>query len=250
MEIELRRSGARRYRCSLFIADVGQEPLGIDSTGAGCRCAANHGSILKGTHPQAAGQHRHRLMPFSRRPVRAHQYSHVPGESALQGRLYFWWNSVDPWSQPQRSLARSPSLEFAARRVWSAAVNDGTGRSLLGSHPSHRGPSARRQPAASASTRAASSTSSATGATNQGVIYSAGERTITGGQDEFWQPRRVRSRIRIHTQAGRARSRRSIRRGSFRCRERPARARERSCSACSHRTMSRETVRSTCRGCR
>jgi glucose/arabinose dehydrogenase len=180
---------------ALFIADVGQnhwEEINWEPADSGGR---NYGwRIREGAHPNIATPAA--FLPLTD-PV--YEYSHVAGESALQGTsitggyVYRGTNLSAVWR------GRYFFADFPHRRVWSAAVSDVTGAiSGIIDHTAGFG-------APSVSSFGVDQNGElyivGYGATNQGVIYRLCELTITRGQDEFWNTGGTGT-IRIDTQPG------------------------------------------------
>jgi glucose/arabinose dehydrogenase len=170
---------------ALFIADVGQnrwEEINWEPADSGAR---NYGwSILEGAHPPSGRPTPPPPAAFLPLTNPVYEYSHVAGESALQGAsitggfVYRGTNLSALWR------GRYFFADFAARRVWSAAVNDGTGAlSGIIDHTAGLG-------APTVSSFGVDQSGElyvvGYGAINQGVIYRLCELTITRGQDGFW----------------------------------------------------------------
>ena len=189
---------ARGGTGALFIADVGQnrwEEINWEPTGGGARNYGWH--RFEGTHLETNAD----FTPLAFEPLTfpVYEYSHVAGESALQGAsiiggfVYRGTNLSAIWR------GRYFFADFAARRVWSAAVNDGTGAmSGIIDHTAGFG-------APTVSSFGVDQNGElyivGYGATNQGVIYRLCELTITRGQDDFWNTGGTGT-FRIDTQAG------------------------------------------------
>ena len=183
---------------ALFIADVGQnrwEEINWEPADSGAR---NYGwRIREATHPEVNAPPTTPAFTPLTDPV--YEYSHVAGETLLQGAsiiggfVYRGSNLSAIWR------GRYFFGDFASRRVWSAAVNDGTGAiSGIIDHTAGLG-------APTVSSFGVDQNGElyvvGYGATNQGVIYRLCELTITRGQDEFWNTGGTGT-IRIDTQPG------------------------------------------------
>jgi glucose/arabinose dehydrogenase len=170
---------------ALIIADVGQnrwEEINWEPAGSGAR---NYGwGILEGTHPvsgRPTPPPPEAFLPLTN-PV--YEYSHVSGESALQGASItggFVYRGSD-----LNAIWRGRYFfgDFSTRRIWSAQVNETTG--ALSNIIDHSAGVGSPTPSSFGVDQRGELYIVGYGATNQGVIYRLCDITVTRGQDTFW----------------------------------------------------------------